>query len=216
MEGNWVGQWSYDVLHVLWMWAFNDTEPMEKLHTQMWVCKGCTGGVGISHYVSIGFQVCNSNYSKMLTLQLDCRRTHFQHWYRNIAGNAANIELTEVAFILTPADFHGEWNVTTLILWIFALHSVQSKWKGSLPAASMQGNLEQSGLLRSLFPCPMIVKESSPCSSHSILTSGCGNVDDQTCSDCRTMEDRTCTTPSAPAAGGKCLWAEEQSRYLYL
>lgn len=62
----------------------------------------------------------------------------------------------------------AEWNVTTLILRICALRSVQAKRKGSLPAASVRGNL-QPGLLQSLFPCPRVVKEISPWSSDSIL-----------------------------------------------
>lgn len=111
--------------------------------------------------------ICNSNTSwtsKMLTLQLGCRWTLFWHWYHSIAENAATVGPTEVAVILMPA----EWNVTTLILWICALRSVQAKRKGSLPAASVRGNL-QPGLLQSLFPCPRVVKEISPCSRDSIL-----------------------------------------------
>lgn len=172
MEDNWVGKWSDDVLHHLRMWTFNDSELTEKSHTQMWVWKGWAGGVDISHYISVGLKVCNID-GELLTLQLYCRWTNFQHRYHNIAGNSATVGLTEVVVILMPADFCGEWNVTTLILWIFAFHPIQAKWKGSLPAVSMQGNL-QSGLLQSSFPCPTSVKEISPCSSDSILTGVCG------------------------------------------
>lgn len=37
--------------------------------------------------------------------------------------------------ILVPTDFHMEWNVTTFILWVFALHLIQSKSKGSFQHA---------------------------------------------------------------------------------
>lgn len=185
------------------MWPFNDLNPW-KNHIHR--CEHARGEQEelILVIVSIGFKAYNSNNSKMLTLQLDCRQTHFQHWYHSIAGNAAPIGLTKAAVILMPAHFHREWNATTLNLWIFAFHSIQAKWKGSLPIASMQVSL-QSGLLQSLFPCPTTVKESSPCSRDSILTGSC-----------RSVEDQTCTTPSAPAAGRKCLSAEEQSGQLYL
>lgn len=103
---------------------------MEKLHTQIWVCKGWAGGVDMSHYVSIRHKVCNYNNRKMLTLQLDCRQICFQYWYHNIARNAASVVgLPEVVVILMPTDFHGEWSNVTLILLIFALHCIQAKWR---------------------------------------------------------------------------------------
>lgn len=59
----------------------------------------------------------------------------------------------------------------------------------------MLGNL-QSGLLQSLFPCPMIGKEISPHSDASILTGDCGS-----------REDQMCTIPSGLAAGrNACQW----------
>lgn len=202
MEDNWVGQWSNDVLHHLRMWTSNDSGLMEKSYTQIWVWKGWAGGVDISHYISVGLKVCNTN-SELLTLQLYCRWTNFQHRYRNIAGNSATVGLTEVVAILMPEDFRGEWNVTTLILWIFTFHPIQAKWKGSLPAVSMQGNL-QSGVLQSLFPCPMFVKEISPCSSDSILIGVCGAWSSG-------VELSLC-----PAAGRRGLSVEKQHRQLYL
>lgn len=175
---------------------------MGNLHTQMWVCQR-QAGVDISHYASIGFKVCNCSKKDADTsagLQMDPLLEVMPQNSRK----CCNCWTDRSRGYFDAWRFPREWNVTIFILWGFTLHAIQAKWKRSSPAASMQGNL-QSVLLQSWFLCPMNVKKISSCSHRTVITRGCGNV-----------EDQTCPSPSAPAAGRKCLSAEEQSGKLHL
>lgn len=127
---------------------YDQTEPPEKSHTQVWECRGSA--------VDLLFvSVLLSHWKPVLSTTLVCwhfswicRGIHFKHWYSDMAGNTPVVGMTQIVVILMAADFHGEWNTITFKLWVFAFYLVHAMLNVMLPGASMQENL-RSGLLQS-------------------------------------------------------------------